>query len=99
MEQKKIDFSTITACGESCEHCKKKREGSCPGCIAADGLVPEWAESGGCRIHACAKAHHARFCGVCEAFPCDQVKALMPWNEHCIEELSALAEQYKKALL
>ena len=27
----------------------KKIEGSCPGCIEADGRVPEWAESGMCK--------------------------------------------------
>ena len=39
------DFTTITACGECCVGCSKKIEGSCPGCIEADGRVPEWAES------------------------------------------------------
>lgn len=35
------DFTTITACGECCVGCSKKIEGSCPGCIEADGCVPE----------------------------------------------------------
>ena len=45
------DFSTITACGECCVECKKKLSGECPGCIEADGAVPEWKESGRCKIH------------------------------------------------
>ena len=51
------DFSTITACGECCVGCAKKIEGSCPGCIEADGHVPEWTESGRCKVHACAREH------------------------------------------
>ncbi len=35
------DFTTITACGECCVGCSKKKDGSCPGCIEADGRVPE----------------------------------------------------------
>ena len=40
------DFSTITACDECCAGYPKKLDGRCPGCIEADGCVPEWAESG-----------------------------------------------------
>ena len=40
------DFSTITACGECCVGCSKKIAGDCPGCIEADGRVPEWEGSG-----------------------------------------------------
>ena len=46
-----IDFSTITACGECCSGCKKKMNGICKGCIEADGYVPEWSDSGRCKIH------------------------------------------------
>ena len=35
------DFTTITACGECCVGCAKKKDGSCPGCIESDGRVPE----------------------------------------------------------
>ena len=38
----KIRFERITACGECCDGCRKFKEGSCPGCIASDGDVPEW---------------------------------------------------------
>ncbi len=48
-----IDFTTVTACGECCLGCSKKESGTCPGCIEAKGKVPEWAESGICRIYAC----------------------------------------------
>lgn len=64
-----IDFTMITACGECCIGCTKKESGICPGCIEADGKVPEWAESGVCKVHACCKEHHARFCGVCDEHP------------------------------
>lgn len=37
------DFSVITACGECCTGCEKKKDGRCPGCIEADGVVPEQA--------------------------------------------------------
>ena len=62
------DFSTITACGECCVVCSKKIDGLCPGCIEADGRVPEWAQSGMCKVHACCKEHNARFCGLCSVF-------------------------------
>lgn len=48
-----IGVSVITACGECCAGCEKKEKGACPGCIEADGVVPEWAQSGRCKIHAC----------------------------------------------
>ena len=34
-------FLTLTACGEDCTGCKKRLDGLCPGCIEADGYVPE----------------------------------------------------------
>ncbi len=52
-----VDFSTITACGECCDTCDKMKAGECLGCIQADGIVPEWADSGRCRIHACVREH------------------------------------------
>ena len=33
------DYSTLTACGECCLGCSKKLNGSCPGCIEAEGLL------------------------------------------------------------
>ena len=33
------DFTTVTACGEFCIGCSKKKEGICPGCIETDGWV------------------------------------------------------------
>ena len=91
------DFSTLTACGECCAGCAKKLDGRCPGCIESDGRVPEWAESGRCRIHACVKAHNAFFCGVCDLFPCEQVPALISWNPDIVEHLSALRDEYRAA--
>ena len=90
MEQ--IDFSEITACGENCTKCDKMKSGACAGCIAADGCVPEWAESGRCPIHACCQSHQARFCGVCPEFPCSAIRQLIHWNPDVVEHLRELAE-------
>lgn len=88
------DFSTITACGECCVGCSKKIDGLCPGCIEADGHVPEWAQSGMCKVHACCKEHNARFCGLCSEFPCDKLPQLISWNPDIIQHLSALQDEY-----
>ena len=90
------DFSTLTACGECCVGCSKKLNGSCPGCIEADGRVPEWAESGRCKIHACARDHGVQFCGLCELFPCEKLPAMIPWNADIIDHLSAIRDEYLK---
>ncbi len=88
------DFITITACGECCVGCSKKKDGSCPGCIESDGRVPEWAGSGMCKVHACCKEHNARFCGVCSDFPCDKLPQMISWNPEIIKHLSALRDEY-----
>lgn len=90
-----LDFNLITACGECCTECKKKLEGICPGCIEADGRVPEWAESGMCRIHACCKKHHAKFCGFCEEFPCEELPKMISWNPDIVEHLKKLAAKFQ----
>ncbi len=92
----KIDFSTITACGECCVGCRKKLDGICPGCIEADGVVPEWSDSGRCRIHACVKEHGALFCGLCSEFPCEKIPELMPWNPNVINHLNYLRNEYNR---
>ena len=84
MEQR-IDFTTITACGECCEGCIKRLEGSCKGCIEADGYVPEWAGSGRCKVHACAREHDVQFCGLCPEFPCKDLTSVIHWNPHITE--------------
>ena len=91
-------FSTLTACGGDCTDCKKRREGLCPGFIEADGYVPEWAESGRCRIHACAKEHGARFCGSCREFPCEKLPKLIHWLPNAVGYLKELREKYKDEL-
>ena len=88
------DFSTITACGECCAECPEKLDGRCPGCIEADGCVPEWAESGRCKVHACAKDHHVQFCGLCAEFPCAKLPSLVPWNADIVEQMTALRNEY-----
>ena len=88
------DFTTMTACGECCIGCAKKESGMCPGCIEAEGKVPEWAESGICRIYACCSEHNTRFCFLCENFPCDNLPAMMPWKADVVDQLSELREEY-----
>ena len=90
----KIDFTHITACGESCVKCPKKLDGRCPGCIEADGVVPEWAQSGRCRIHACAHDHGVQICALCSEFPCDRVTELIHWNPNIIPYLTYLRNEY-----
>jgi len=92
------DFSTLTACGECCTKCLKKSDGRCPGCIEADGRVPEWAESGGCRIHACTREHHVQFCGLCPEFPCCRIKPLVSWNPDIVEHMTALRNEHKRII-
>ena len=90
------DFSTITACGECCTGCPKKTDGRCPGCIESDGFVPEWAESGRCKVHACTREHHVQFCGLCVEFPCDKLPGIISWNPDIIEKMIALRDEYRK---
>ena len=94
MSSKSIDFTTITACGERCTDCPKKRGGLCQGCIEADGYVPEWAESGRCRVHDCTRRHGVSFCGLCAEFPCKQITSLIHWKPDIVEQMTALAGQY-----
>ena len=94
MEEK--DFTTITACGECCVGCKKKEEGLCSGCIETDGNCKEWAESGGCPIHKCARKHNVQFCGLCNEFPCQWLVQKITWNPNIVEHLTKLAKQYHK---
>ena len=88
-----MKLEEITACGECCKGCAKRQRGACPGCIEADGYVPEWAQSGRCRVHACAKAHGAPFCGVCPAFPCEKIHEMIPWNADIVEHLREVLRQ------
>lgn len=84
----------ITACGECCDACEKRRDGRCAGCIESDGRIPEWTESGRCPVHACARAHGVRFCGICAAFPCPHLTELIFWNPDVVAHLRALAERW-----
>lgn len=92
----KTDFSTLTACGECCADCEKKLSGACPGCIEADGYVPEWSGSGRCKIHACARAHGVRSCGLCVEFPCRDLTSIITWNPNIVDHLSDLAKEYRE---
>lgn len=93
--ENRIDFSRITACGECCDKCKKKLEGICKGCIETDGYVPEWSDSGRCKVHACTRKHGVKFCGICEKFPCEELTTIIHWNPNIVEHFSNLARQYK----
>ena len=90
------NFSTITACGECCTECPKKTDGICPGCIETDGCVPEWAETGRCKVHACTRDHHVQFCGLCAGFPCDKLSSLISWNPDIVEQMTALKNEYRR---
>lgn len=95
LETAKIDFTAITACGECCNGCPQKESGYCKGCIEADGYVPEWAGSGRCKVHACAREHGVQFCGICGEFPCERLTSVIHWNPNIVEHLHKLAEQYR----
>ncbi len=88
------DFTTITACGECCVGCSKKIDGSCPGCIEADGRVPEWAGSGRCKVHACAREHGDNtacqlICGE------DSIKAVIDFSSvRCIPAVWEIMRSY-----
>ncbi len=90
-----IDFTKITACGECCEGCSKKDSGVCKGCIESDGHCEEWAQSGICPIHKCARKHGVQFCGLCECFPCDWLVKKVTWKPDLVPELTRLAELYR----
>ncbi|MBQ1852399.1 MAG: HD domain-containing protein [Lachnospiraceae bacterium] len=94
-----IDFTTVTACGECCLGCSKKESGTCPGCIEAKGKVPEWAESGICRIHACCTEHNTRFCFLCGKFPCENLPKMIFWNPDIVNRLSELRKKYKSQIV
>ena len=91
-----MNFERITACGECCDGCEKHRAGTCPGCIEADGKVPEWKESGGCPIHGCARRHGVQFCGLCGEFPCDFLRERLTWNPDAIPNLGRLAARVRE---
>lgn len=88
-----MKLEEITACGECCSGCAKRKEGLCPGCIEADGYVPEWSQSGRCRVHACAREHNAQFCGVCPAFPCGKMVEMIHWKQDVAEHMRAMARK------
>ena len=90
-----IDFTKITACGECCVGCKKKEEGLCEGCLETDGHCKEWAQSGQCPIHKCAKEHRVQFCGLCDEFPCNDLPKKIHWNPNVVEHLTELAKAYR----
>lgn len=92
----RINFTTITACGECCVGCKKKESGFCKGCIESDGHCEEWAQSKGCPIYKCAKEHSVQFCGLCSEFPCTWLKEKITWNPNIVEHLTGLADLYYK---
>ncbi len=92
--ENKIDFTTITACGECCVECKKKECGICKGCIESDGHCEEWTQSEVCPIHKCARKHKVQFCGLCKEFPCEWLVQKVVWRQNIVEELKGLADWY-----
>lgn len=92
-----MNFRHITPCGEDCGDCKKRARGLCRGCRESVGHCEEWAQSGMCPTFACCAMHHAVFCGVCPAFPCDHLP-MLKWRPDCVRELKELAAQYREWL-
>ncbi len=92
----RIDFSSLTACGECCDGCAKKSDGLCRGCIEMDGYVPEWAQSGRCKVHACARNHNVSFCGLCAEFPCGDINKIIHWKADVTEHMKYLADKYNQ---
>lgn len=82
---------SITACGENCTGCLKKADGRCKGCIETDGHCEEWAGSGRCPIHSCAREHGVLFCGLCEEFPCDWLVKKVTWQPDMVRKMTELA--------
>lgn len=94
MNTQNIDLKSITACGEYCSNCEKKKIGKCPGCIESDGYVPEWTESGRCKVHNFCRQHNVQFCGLCAQFPCGNIEKLIHWNANIIERMNELKELF-----
>ncbi len=89
-----IDFTKITACGESCVGCERKADLTCEGCIETDGHCWAWKESGQCVVHKCAKGHGVQFCGLCSLFPCDDLTRKIHWNPNVVAHLTHLRDAY-----
>lgn len=90
-----INWKNVTACGECCEFCQKRKEGICKGCVVSDGYCEEWTQSGRCPIHACASAHQVPFCGLCGDFPCDWLLSKVTWKEDLVSQHNTLAALYR----
>lgn len=89
-----VDFSQITPCGGSCAGCDFYNRQECAGCRNNGGKCVKMWENG-CAIFACCERHGAYFCGACEDFPCEWLKAkISEWDKDGIENLSRLAAQY-----
>ncbi|UCD44026.1 MAG: DUF3795 domain-containing protein [Candidatus Bathyarchaeota archaeon] len=67
-----LDSSLLAVCGRHCGNCVwylGGRGSSCSGCNVHKGH-PNWGE---CRVHTCVEEHDAKYCGVCDGFPCDLI--------------------------
>ena len=91
-----VALDEITACGENCSGCEKRKTGICRGCIEADGYVPEWSGSGRCPVHACCRGHFVQFCGLCPEFPCAGLPGLVHWNPDIVERQRKLAGLFRR---
>lgn len=92
------DFSKITPCGGNCPSCGHFKNGECKGCLANGGIcVSMWEKE--CEIFKCCEKHSAKFCGLCENFPCEWIVGkLGEWDSGGIERQKKPAEEYKSKL-
>ena len=58
-------------CGIQCSECEYREQMGCPGCLHME--KPFWGDK--CIIKDSCESKGHQHCGMCETFPCDQLKA------------------------
>lgn len=88
------DFSRITPCGGNCSECEKLTSGKCAGCLKSGGkCIAMWEND--CDIFSCCQRHNAKFCGICDEFPCGFIeKTVSEWDADGIKRLKVLSDEF-----
>lgn len=73
-------------------------DGMCAGCLEMNGYVPEWAQSGRCRVFDCNERHGSKFCGLCGEFPCLSISDMIHWDNDIVMRMRRLAAEYQEKL-